>query len=105
MCNIRAGPTASFQLPHIVTGEPPRPAAQRAFPPAPLLLPAHDDDVTLGEGELVLVGLLEGEACFDQQLATPAPLRHVLRKRGRNTDVKADRWNAAFWAALLSLPR
>lgn len=71
---IRAAPTASFQLPHVVTGEPPTLATEGALPPAPLLLPAHADDVALGERELVLIGRLEGEARLDQGLATPAAL-------------------------------
>lgn len=77
-------PTTSFQLPHVVAGEPPTLAVERALPPAPILLPAHADDVTLGEGELVLVGLLEGEACLDQH--TPTALRHVLGERKHQTD-------------------
>ncbi len=71
---MRAAPTASFELPYVVTGEPPRFAVERAFPPAPVLLPAHADDVALGERELILIGLLEGEACLDQQVATPTAL-------------------------------
>lgn len=78
-------PTAPLKLPYIVAGEPPRLAVERPFPPAPLLLPPHDDDVTLGEGQLVLVGLLEGEARFHQRLATPAALRHVLRRESQKT--------------------
>lgn len=70
-------PTASFQLAHIVAGEPAALPVEGALPPAPLLLAAHADDVTLGEGELVLVGLLEGEARLHQR--APAALGHVLR--------------------------
>lgn len=77
-------PTTSFQLPHVVAGEPPTLAVERALPPAPILLPAHADDVTLGEGELVLVGLLEGEARLDQH--TPTALGHVLGERKHQTD-------------------
>lgn len=81
MHNVWAAPTASFQLPYVVAGEPPGLAVERAFPPAPLLLPAHTDDVALGEREFVLIGLLEGKARPDQQVATPTTLWHVLRKR------------------------
>lgn len=67
MCFItRAAPTASLQLPHVVTGEPPTLAIDGALPPAALLLPAHTDDVALGEREFVLIGLLEGKARLDQ---------------------------------------
>lgn len=62
----RAAPTASFQLPYIVAGEPPRLAIERAFPPAPLLLSDHTDDVTLAEGQFILIGLLERKARLDQ---------------------------------------
>lgn len=79
-------PTASFQLPHVVAGEPPTLAVERALPPAPILLPAHADDVTLGEGELVLIGLLEDEARLDQH--TPTALGHVLGERKRQTDAE-----------------
>jgi len=79
-----ATPTASFQLPDVVTGEPARVAVDRALPPAPLLLPAHTDDVAPGERELVLVGLLESEARLEERVAAPAALRHVLEgRRGR----------------------
>lgn len=88
---IRAAPTASFQLPYIVTREPPGLAVERAFPPAPVLLPAHADDVALGEGELVLVGLLEGEARLDLHVAAPAALGHVLAtRRAMSGDVETD---------------
>lgn len=78
---IRAAPTASFQLPYIVTGKPPSLAIERALPPAPVLLPAHTDDVALGEREFILIGLLEGKAGLDQQMATPTALRHVLGEK------------------------
>lgn len=71
---MQIAPTASFQLPYIVTREPPSPAIERAFPPAPLLLSDHTDDVTLGERQFILIGLLEGKARLDQQLATPTAL-------------------------------
>lgn len=80
---IKAAPTTSFQLPHIVTGEPASFAIERALPPAALLLPAHTDDVTLGERQLILIGLLEEKARLDQKMATPTALRHVLGKRTR----------------------
>lgn len=79
--SIQAAPTTSFQLPYIVAWEPPSLAIERAFPPAPLLLSDHTDDVTLGERQFVLIGLLEGKASLDQQLATPTALWHVLGKK------------------------
>ena len=85
---MRAAPTASLQLPHIVTGEPPGLAVAGPFPPAPVILSDHSDDVALGEGELVLIGLLESKARLEQRVATPTALGHVLReRRGMKTEL------------------
>lgn len=71
-------PTGAFELADVVAGKPPGPPIERPLPPAAVLLAGHADDVALGEGELVFVGLLEVEARLHQQLLLPAVLRHVL---------------------------
>lgn len=73
--------TASFQLSYIVTGEPAALSIERTFPPAPILLSGHNNNVTLWEGQLVLIGLLEDEARLDQQVSTAVALWHILEKR------------------------
>lgn len=61
-------PTRAFDLADIIAGKPPSLAIERSFPPAAVLLASHANDVTLGKGELILVGLLEGETRLHQQL-------------------------------------
>lgn len=92
-CDVHQGPTQSqtaarsrtgaFELANVVAGKPAGPPIERPLPPASVLLAGHADDVTLGEGELIFVGLLEVEACLHQQLLLPAVLRHVLGKHRR----------------------
>lgn len=92
-CDVHQGPTQSqtaarprtraFELADVVAGKPAGPPIERPLPPAAVLLAGHADDVTLGEGELIFVGLLEVEACLHQQLLLPAVLRHVLGKHRR----------------------
>lgn len=76
-------PTGAFELTDVVAGKPAGLPIERPLPPAAVLLAGHADDVTLGEGELIFVGLLEVEACLHQQLLMPAVLRHVLGKHRR----------------------
>lgn len=61
-------PTRAFNLTDIVAREPPSPAIEHSLPPAAVLLTSHADDVPLGKGELILVGLLEIETRLHQQL-------------------------------------
>lgn len=61
-------PTRAFDLADVVARKPPSPAIKHPLPPAAILLTSHADDVTLGEGELILVGLLEVETCPHKQL-------------------------------------
>lgn len=61
-------PTRAFDLTDVVAREPPSPAVERPLPPAAVLLTSHADDVTLGEGEFILIGLLEVEARLHEQL-------------------------------------
>ncbi|KAF3857179.1 hypothetical protein F7725_009038 [Dissostichus mawsoni] len=84
---MRAAPTASLQLPHIVTGEPPGLAVAGPFPPAPVILSDHSDDVALGEGELVLIGLLESKARLEQRVATPTALGHSLQQPAQHRSI------------------
>lgn len=74
--------TRAFDLANIVTRKPPSPAIEHALPPAAVLLTSHTDDVTLGKGELILVGLLEVETCPHQQLLSTV-FRHILTNEGR----------------------
>lgn len=76
-------PTGAFELADVVAGKPAGLPIERPLPPAAVLLAGHADDVTLGKGELVFVGLLEVEARLHQQLLLPAVLRHVLGKHRR----------------------
>lgn len=69
---VPRAPTGAFDLTDVVAGKPAGLPIERSFPPAAVLLASHADDVTLGEGELILVGLLEVEARLHQQLLLPA---------------------------------
>lgn len=59
-------PTRAFDFTDIVARKPPSPAIERSLPPATFLLARHADDVTFGKGELILICLLEVEACLHQ---------------------------------------
>ena len=72
----------TFDLADVVAREPAGLAAVAALPPAPILCADDMDDVTLGEGQLVLIGLLEVEASLHHQLGITV-FSHVLRQRAR----------------------
>lgn len=76
--------TGAFDLFDIVARKPASFAIDRALPPAALLLPCHLDDVTLIEGQLILIGLLEVEPSFHKHLRA-AVVRHVLNREREKT--------------------
>lgn len=74
-------PTYAFDFTDIVARKPPNPAIESSLPPATFLLTRHADDVTLGKCELILICLLEVEACLHQELLSSV-FWHILRSEG-----------------------
>lgn len=69
----------TFDLPDIVAWKPAGFSVEGTLPPSPILGASYVDDVTLGEGELILIVLLEVEASFYHQLRVTV-LCHILNR-------------------------